>query len=210
MAQQQSDAYPDNYLPVQSTLTENAEDGEYWKRMDQTISTSANNVFKYHLPLNQHEADGTIIISEFEKTNLFVHYVLDFLCTKRVVVKQKRKAEKNDNDGDVQMVNPHRHRRRKSRKKKKVPRRQQRNNYVSVRAKIPGINVDTQLPEYEEDCSLLQDQFKVMDWPDDTMCIYWTCDRDGFIDALSLAPSWKYQIDDNGDIQRSMLCRPDQ
>lgn len=171
MAQQQSSGYPDNYLPVQSTLAENAEDGEYWKRLDQAISNSINNVFKHHLPLNQHGADGTIIIAEFEKTNIFVHYILDFLCEKRFVVKQKRKSAKKDHEGDVEMDDALR-RRRKIRKKKKVRRRQQRENYVSVGARIPDINVDTQLPEYEEEGSVQQDQFRIIDWADESMSVY--------------------------------------
>ena len=183
MAQQQSSGYPDDYLPVQSTLTENAQDGEYWKRMDQSIGNSINNVFKHHLPLNQHGADGSIILAEFEKTNIFVHYMLDFLCEKRFVVKQKRKSAKQDHEGDVEMTEaPHRRKKRK----RKVQRRQQRENYVPIRAKIPDIDVDTQLPEYEARGNMHQNQFKIMDWNDESMSVYWTCDDAGLIDALSL------------------------
>ena len=78
--QQQRSVYQDTYLPVKSTMTENAADAACWKATEQSLNNALNNVFKHHSSLNQNAADGSEIISEAEKSELFVLCLLNFLC----------------------------------------------------------------------------------------------------------------------------------
>ena len=186
-SQQQRSVYQDTYLPVESTIKENAAGAACWKATEQSLNTTLNNVFKHHLLLNQHAADGSEIISEVEKTNMFVLYLLDFLCSKSFVVKEKRNSGNVDVDGDVRLDSPSHRQRRKKRKRRKKVRQQQPDMHVSVSAKIQGINVDTQLPEYVGDGNVLSEHFKNVVLADESTCVYWTCNRSWVINALRLS-----------------------
>ena len=73
---------------------------------EQSLNNALNNVLKHYLLLNQHAADGSEIISEAaaEKTNMFVLYLLNFLCAKSFVVKKKQSTGNTDVDGDVKWI----------------------------------------------------------------------------------------------------------
>ena len=68
----QQQEYPENHLPLQRTTALNTQRAEYWTRFERALCNSFNNVFKHHLLLNEHGADGQRIISDLDKTHIGV------------------------------------------------------------------------------------------------------------------------------------------
>ena len=137
------------------------------------MCNSLNNVFKHHLPMNQH-ADGGCIISELNKTHILVHYLINFMCGKNFGVQTKGK--KRNRNRRVQQ--------------------EQRDMYVPISARIPGILVDTHLPpQIDEDGMVLTDVIKLIhsEEPDGAKYVCWTC-KHGYIDALALTHPQNFQF----------------
>ena len=188
-AQRLSNRYDDDYLPVEGTMTAQTSDAQYWKQMDDSLSNSLNNVFKHHLPINQH-ADGRCIISDSNKTHILVLYAIDFLCAKTFDVQKKNSSNQSDQDGDASRP------RRRKRKRYRRADQEQVDLYVPITARIPGILVDTQLPpRIDEDGIVLLDTIKLItsEEPYCVECVCWTCEQ-GYLDALALTHPQNFQF----------------